>query len=87
MEKGIDHWSAGAWEALTRYRTQGIASALAIQGHSHRTAAGCEGLASHPGTRNKLVQAHPLGLRLYEAGAAPLLQRPAADGIALPDPG
>jgi len=32
-EKGIDHWSAGAWEALTKYGNQGIASALAIQGH------------------------------------------------------
>ncbi|MFQ5739188.1 MAG: CRISPR-associated endonuclease Cas3'' [Acidobacteriota bacterium] len=32
-ERGIDHWSAGAWEALGTYKLQGVASALAIQGH------------------------------------------------------
>jgi len=32
-EHGIDHWSAGAWEALDRYHMNGIAAALAIQGH------------------------------------------------------
>lgn len=32
-ERGIDHWSAGAWAALDRYRNKGIAAALAIQGH------------------------------------------------------
>lgn len=32
-ERGIDHWSAGAWEALSRYHANGIAAALAIQGH------------------------------------------------------
>lgn len=30
-EKGLDHWTAGAWLALTRYRSP--AAALAIQGH------------------------------------------------------
>lgn len=32
-EKGIDHWTAGAWAALRDYRNKGIAAALAIQGH------------------------------------------------------
>ena len=29
----IDHWSAGAWLALTLCQAQGLASALAVQGH------------------------------------------------------
>ena len=29
----IDHWSAGAWLALALCQTQGLASALAVQGH------------------------------------------------------
>lgn len=32
-ESGIDHWSAGAWAALTNYKSAGLAAALAIQGH------------------------------------------------------
>lgn len=32
-ESGIDHWSGGAWLALTRYRAEGVLPALAIQGH------------------------------------------------------
>jgi CRISPR-associated helicase Cas3/CRISPR-associated endonuclease Cas3-HD len=85
-ERGVDHWSAGAWEALTRYRTRGIASALAIQGHhvGLRQAAKDSLRMLDP---NKLVQAHPLGLRLSEPGEAPLLQRLAADGVVLPDSG
>lgn len=30
---GIDHWSAGAWQALMKYKEKGVALALAIQGH------------------------------------------------------
>ncbi|MEO0081751.1 MAG: CRISPR-associated endonuclease Cas3'' [candidate division WOR-3 bacterium] len=29
----IDHWSAGAWLALQRYKAKGLAVALAVQGH------------------------------------------------------
>ena len=32
-ERGIDHWSAGAWEALVRCKQAGIAVALSTQGH------------------------------------------------------
>ncbi len=32
-EHGIDHWSAGAWEVLRNLNVDGIAAALAIQGH------------------------------------------------------
>ena len=30
---GIDHWSAGAWQALMEYKEKGVALGLAIQGH------------------------------------------------------
>ena len=33
LESGLDHWSLGAWVALTRFRERGIAAALAIEGH------------------------------------------------------
>jgi hypothetical protein len=33
--KGLDHWSLGAWVALTEFRLNGLAAALAIQGHNH----------------------------------------------------
>src|SRR4051812_40986186 len=33
QESGLDHWSAGAWAALTRYGQNAVAAALAIQGH------------------------------------------------------
>jgi CRISPR-associated endonuclease/helicase Cas3 len=83
-EKGIDHWSAGAWEALSKYRDQGVASALTIQGHhvGLQQAAKDSLRALDP---NKLVRAHPLGLRLSEPDKASLLQRLATDRIALPD--
>lgn len=34
-DQGLDHWSQGAWLALTEHRA--IAAALAIQGHSAQT--------------------------------------------------
>lgn len=66
QEKGIDHWSAGAWMALKDYRA--IAAALAIQGH-------------HVGLQRidkdslsdldpvRLSANHPLGLRLSASDA------------------
>jgi CRISPR-associated helicase Cas3/CRISPR-associated endonuclease Cas3-HD len=33
QESGIDHWSAGAWVSLDRYKNAGIPLALAIEGH------------------------------------------------------
>ena len=33
QESGIDHWSAGAWVSLLRYRQAGMPVALAIEGH------------------------------------------------------
>ncbi|MCE5361465.1 MAG: CRISPR-associated endonuclease Cas3'', partial [Acidithiobacillus sp.] len=80
-ESGLDHWSLGAWLALSKYRS--IAAALAIQGHHiglqdmSRTGLGklCpETLAAN----------HPLQLRLSEVDMAVLEERLAADGLSVP---
>ena len=63
---GIDHWSAGAWESLQYYKMNGIAAALAIQGHHiGLQAANKESLENiNP---KKLLVDHPLNLRLSQA--------------------
>lgn len=79
---GLDHWSMGAWLALSRYRA--VAAALAIQGH-------------HIGLQNfrpdalkclapkQFGQAHPQQLRLSEADPEVLKTRLNADGL-VPQP-
>lgn len=78
---GLDHWSAGAWVALTRYGQAGMAAALAIQGHH-------VGLGSREGLRDlrpeQLAARHPLGLSLTERDPGLLLSRLEADGLQLP---
>jgi CRISPR-associated helicase Cas3/CRISPR-associated endonuclease Cas3-HD len=80
-EHGIDHWSAGAWLALTRQRT--LAATAAIQGHH----VGLQQLdksalqALNPG---KLSVEHPLGLRLSDPDPDILMHRFEADGLRLP---
>ena len=77
--KGIDHWSVGAWVALSRYHS--VAAAMAIWGH-------------HLGLRQMdlaavrsqldpaaIAQQHPLNLRLSESDIDLLLQRLQADGL------
>lgn len=46
----VDHWTAGAWMALHALGQQGIASALAIQGHHVGLQSG------HPNTINELAR-------------------------------
>lgn len=81
-EHGVDHWSLGAWVALTRYGRD--AAALAIQGHH----TGLQGASKNhllgldP---KKLAKSHPAGLRLSEQHTETLLQRLQADGIRLPE--
>ena len=79
-ERGIDHWSAGAWEALTKYKQQGIASALAIQGHHiGLQQASKDSLALlNP---QRLQKYHPLGLRLSDPKVDVLQQRMKADNL------
>jgi CRISPR-associated helicase Cas3/CRISPR-associated endonuclease Cas3-HD len=83
-EKGIDHWSAGAWTTLTKYEQGGIASALAIQGH-HVGLQQADMDSLRGLDPAKLARSHPFGLRLSENDSAALVQRLTGDGIALPD--
>ena len=82
-ESGIDHWSAGAWAALTTYKSAGLAAALAIQGHH----IGLQ-MASADAMRSinpaKLQEQHPLNLKLSEPDINELLHRLSNDGIDLP---
>jgi CRISPR-associated endonuclease Cas3-HD len=82
-EKGIDHWSPGAWVALSTYHNLGIASALAIQGHHiGLQQAARDSLRSL--NSDTLTTSHPLGLRLSDPDRSRLLERLAHDGIVLP---
>jgi CRISPR-associated endonuclease/helicase Cas3 len=81
FERGLDHWSAGAWAALTRHRS--VAAALAVQGHHI-------GLQSPDSLRDleapeRFERNHPRGLRLTETDFPALLARLAADGVEVPE--
>lgn len=84
-ERGIDHWSAGAWAALTTYRERGLAAALAIQGHhiglQRATKDSLRGLDPR-----QLQRQHPNGLRLSAPDVEELLCTMRSDGLRLPDP-
>ncbi len=81
LEKGLDHWSAGAHIALLEYRQ--IEVALAIQGHH---------IGLQSGAANSLKEMrledveknHPLGLRLSETDVVLLKKRLTDDGVNLP---
>ncbi len=82
-EKRIDHWSAGAYLALTRYRKNGVAAALAIDGHhtglQQASRDYLRGL-----TPDQLKASHPLGLRLSESNFESLIDLFTNDGLMLP---
>lgn len=84
LERGIDHWSPGAWVALQRYQQSGVASALAIQGHHMgMQQAAKDALALlYPATH---AERHPEGPRLSSSDTQQLLSLLTADGIALPE--
>ena len=83
-EKGLDHWSAGAYVALVRYRWKSLAAALAIQGHHiGLQSANLESL-KHELNLEKLSREHPLNLRLTENDPEVLQQRFLDDGFSLP---
>lgn len=81
-ESGIDHWSAGAWAALTTFQQAGIAAALAIQGH-HVGLQRAEKYALAALNPMKLKDQHPLNLKLSETDINTLLCRFTKDGIDL----
>jgi len=83
-DQGLDHWSQGAWLALTEY--QAVAAALAIQGHhiglQYLNKDGCIGLQL-----KKLGQNHPLQLSLSSGSLDELKAALAADGLNAEKPG
>ena len=82
-ERGLDHWSNGAWAALQRYQLEGVAAALAIAGHHVGLGQGNkDGLGRLEPRR--LLERHPQGLRLTEGDYPALLRRLEADGLTLP---
>jgi len=84
QERGIDHWSAGAWAALSRYQRSGIAAALAIQGHHvGLQQASDDHLSDLDPTR--LAENHPLNLRLSDPDTDHLLRLLDDDSLTLPD--
>ena len=86
QERGIDHWSAGAWRALDALRHEGIAAALAIQGH-HLGLQQAQEDALRRLSKEALGRC-PLsqGFRLSQADPHDLLHRFAQDGLELPGP-
>jgi CRISPR-associated endonuclease/helicase Cas3 len=83
LEKGLDHWSAGAHIALFEYRQVDVA--LAIQGHHIGLKSGSgQGLSELH--LEKVASNHPLGLRLSETDIGLLKQRLSDDGVILPIP-
>lgn len=81
-ERGVDHWSAGAWHALTTLRQNGVAAALAIQGHH---------LGLTQASKSVLEQLDPAeaadcrrdGFRPSTGQHQTLLERFSADGLSL----
>jgi CRISPR-associated endonuclease/helicase Cas3 len=82
-EQGLDHWSQGAWLALTEHKA--IAAALAIQGHhiglQHLNCQALRGLGL-----KRLEENHPLQLRLSEAKLEALKDRLGADDLKVETP-
>ena len=83
LEKGLDHWSAGAHIALFEYRLIDIA--LAIQGHHIGLQCGASQSLQEMKLEHLAVK-HPLELRLSETDVALLKERLEADGVKLPLP-
>ena len=82
-DQGLDHWSQGAWVALTEHKA--IAAALAIQGH-HVGLQRANTDALRRMNLQGLNQNHPFGLALSESDYKHLLQCAASERLALQTP-
>lgn len=71
-EKGLDHWSIGAWHTLCTYRM--IAAALSIQGH-HIGLQKADKDSLRALDPKKLASSHPLNLELTDKNLNVLIQR------------
>jgi CRISPR-associated endonuclease/helicase Cas3 len=80
---GLDHWSQGAWIALSKYKS--VAAALAIQGHHIGLQRGAVQNLRQMQLQN-IVANHPQHLQLSDADADGLLQRAQADGLQFNQP-
>jgi CRISPR-associated endonuclease/helicase Cas3 len=83
-EHHIDHWSVGGYAALMRCKQQGVAAALAIQGHHLGLCKGGEDSLRELDPK-WLAERHPRGLTLSERDTELLLRRFEQDGLSLPD--
>lgn len=81
---GIDHWSAGAWTAIDKYKHAGVASALVIQGHHLGLLKG-DADSLRDISPQKLSESHPLGLRLSEKNLDTLIDRLRKEGLQIPE--
>jgi len=84
QESGLDHWSIGASVCLEKYKREGIAPALAIQGH-HLGLQWWEPDELRNLLPTELEKHLPEGRRLTEKDSDVLLERFRADGLALPE--
>lgn len=84
LERGLDHWSAGAAAALLHGREGAIAAALAIQGH-HVGLQSIESLREL-GNFHRFAAHLPHGIRVTESDIPLLLRRLGEDGLELPVP-
>jgi CRISPR-associated endonuclease/helicase Cas3 len=82
-ERGIDHWSAGAWKALSQFELNGIAAALAIQGHHIGLQKASEDALRRMQLKT-LIKNHPDNLRLSETDLKTLMKMFEEDGLNLP---
>lgn len=83
QERGLDHWSQGAWLALIKCRA--IAAALAIQGH-HIGLQSLNKLELGKLDPKMLANQHPWSLRLSEEDLDSLERRLAEDELTVPQP-
>lgn len=82
-ETGLDHWSPGAWAALTEH--QAVAAALAIQGHHIGLQRGSYDALSLINPAG-LLRHHPLNLKLSDSDIGGLKARAVADGLLFAKP-
>ncbi len=82
-DSGLDHWSQGAWVALSKYHA--IAAALAIQGHHVGLQRG-DSSALRGMALSNLAARHPFNLQLSDPDVNQLVQRAQADGLQFDTP-
>jgi len=79
----IDHWSAGAWMALTKYMN--VLVALSVHGHHVGLQESSKGFLRSLDP-SRLSKSHPLGLSLSEVNTERLLERLQYDIKSAPSP-